>query len=634
MQFKIENGSFSYDYIENILENINFEIRDGEKIAICGRNGTGKTTLLKLITGELELDSSSQPITKIDIKNIGYLKQISFTDENMTLEEELLKIYADIISMQNKLEEYHRQFEIQKPSEKEINEYTLLEQKFRDNDGYFFKKEINSSLQAFKFSDSDKHKKISEFSGGQRTKIAFIKLLLSKPDILLFDEPTNHLDIDSIEWLENYLANYKKSVVIVSHDRDFLDKIVNVVYEIEHKTTTRYVGNYTDYVRQKKENYFKLLKDYKQEQSEIKRQEDLIERFRYKATKASMVQSRIKALDKMEKLENPLSADTRTFHFNITPETASGREVLEVKNLKIGYPDLLLGEINLKVMRGERIGIIGKNGTGKSTFLKTIVGKIKQLGGEYSYGHNVKIGYFEQQASKHTSTKTVYEEYTDEFDKLTETEARNDLGCFLFTKDDVFKQLNELSGGEMVRLELLKIFKRGPNVLLLDEPTNHMDIIGKETLENILSDYNGTIIVVSHDRYFIKKVTTSILYFGENNQITYFPSGYNEYLDKRESLINNFESKQYTKDDSNKNLTQSENDYSKNKEKRSKIKKLAGLEDKIKIVEQELNELNNKINTPEIFEDVEKMLSMNSEIKNKEKELEDLMQKWLELGDE
>ncbi|MBQ7307239.1 MAG: ABC-F family ATP-binding cassette domain-containing protein [Clostridia bacterium] len=628
MQYKITNGSFSYG-ANTILKSINFEIKDGEKIAICGRNGSGKTTLLKIITQELELDKDPSNIIKIGINQIGYLKQVVFTDENITLEDEILKVYSSIISMQNQLENLQKEMELN-PTEKNIKNFVNLEQKFKDNDGYFYKKEYNSNLKAFKFTEEDKHKRIGEFSGGQRTKIAFIKLLLSKPDILLFDEPTNHLDIDSIEWLEDYLSSYKKCLVVVSHDRDFLDKVVNVVYEIEYGETKRYLGNYTSFVEQKKLKYERDLQDYKLQQEKIKKEEELIERFRYKATKASMVQSRIKALDKMDKLENPQLSDTKSFKFKFYNQENTGKQVLEINNLKIGY-DKVLAEINLKVMRGERVGIIGGNGIGKSTLLKTLSNKIPKLDGEFSFGYNVNVGYFEQQTVKHTNPKTVYEDYMEEFPQLTETQLRNDLGAFLFSQEDIYKRLCDLSGGEMVRLELLKMFKKNPNVLLLDEPTNHMDLVGKETLENILiEDYKGAILVVSHDRYFIKKVTTSLLVF-ENDKVVYYEDGYNQYLEKKKKEKED-DTVFVQQEKSQKNLSQSNIEYLKSKEKAKKDRMMKSLEEKIKVCEKDLEDLKIKINTPEVFENVERLLKTNNEIQEKENQLDLLMEKWFELS--
>ena len=625
MEYKIVNGNFSYG-ANKILNLINFEIKDGEKVAICGRNGCGKSTLLKIITGEILKNSNANleadEIVKSGIKNIGYLEQIVFSDENITLEDELMKVYSDIISMKEKLDMLQKKLE-DEPNEKNIKTYIELEQKFKDNDGYFYQKEYNSILKAFKFSNDDRYKKIGEFSGGQKTKIAFMKLLLSKPDILLFDEPTNHLDIDSIEWLENYLADYKKSVVIVSHDRDFLDKVINVVYEIEYGKIKKYVGNYTQFVAQKKINYENDLKRYQAQQNKIKKENELIDRFRYKATKASMVQSRIKALDKIELIENPQIENIKTFHFNFK-EDASGKEVLQIDSLQIGY-DKILSEITLNVFRGDKIGIIGKNGVGKSTFLKTLAGKINSLGGKFNFGYNTQVGYFEQ-ATKHiNSVKTVYEDYIDEFPELNETEARNDLGCFLFTQEDVFKELSKLSGGEMARYELLKIFKRNPNILLLDEPTNHLDLVSKEQLEDILEKYQGTILAVSHDRYFIKKITKSILVFDDD--VKYYPNTL-EYMENRQSVLNETKTKKEKVEEDKSGY----NDFLRNKEKQKKERMTKNLENKIQMLESDIKILKDRLNTPEIFENVDKLLEVNGEIENKEKELDLLLSQWYDLS--
>ena len=386
-----------------------------------------------------------------------------------------------------------------------------------------------------------------------------------------------------------------------------------------YKKVKRYSGNYTDYVRQKQEDYDKNLKEYKSQQQFIKKEQELIDKFRYKATKASMVQSRIKALDKIELVDSPQKGDNRTFHFNLKCDQ-SGREVLKINNLCFGY-DSVLGSVTLDVMREDRIGIIGGNGIGKSTFLKTIAGKIKALGGNYTYGYNTKIGYFEQLADKHTSTKTVFEDYIEDVN-ITDNQARSELGAFLFSGDDIEKRLCDLSGGEMVRLQLLKIFRSNPSVLLLDEPTNHMDLAGKEQLEKILSGYNGTLIVVSHDRYFIKKVTKSVLYFG--SKIVYYPDGYNEYLSKREKV----EVKTVKEE---KRLTQSNIDYQRGKERAKRERAKKNLEEKISFTENKIDELNQKINTAEVYENVEKMLSMNEEINLLKSTLDDLYNQWYDM---
>ena len=415
-------------------------------------------------------------------------------------------------------------------SEEKVKAYTVLEEKFRDLGGYYFEKEYEVLIRKFGFSEEERKKPLKDFSGGQQTKIAFIKLLLSKPDILLLDEPTNHLDVTTIEWLEGYLKNYPKAVVLVSHDRMFLDNIVDVVYEIEYGTAKRYPGNYTAFMARKKENYEKQLKDHLQQQKEIDRLQRMVDRFKGKPTKVSMARSKQKAIEHMEIIEAPDRYDNRTFHAHFQPEKETGNDVLFVSDLAIGYEDVL-STVNLDLKKGEKLGILGGNGLGKSTFLKTLVDKIPALSGEYKYGVNVQVGYFDQQMAMYQSNKTVLQDYWDEFPTLTETEVRNALGAFLFTGEDVFKNISMLSGGEKVRLALCKILKRKPNVLILDEPTNHMDIVGKETLENMLKEFKGTLIFVSHDRYFVKQVATQLLVF-EDGTTNLYKFGYEEYQEK------------------------------------------------------------------------------------------------------
>ena len=514
MNFKITNGSVEYG-AETILEEINIEIKDKEKIAIIGRNGAGKSTLLKaIINNDLLTQGTGEEkfnIYKEGNPVIGYLKQMEFEDDQITMIDEILKVYKPIINLEQKIEQIVEKMQTDK-SEELAKEYSKAMDRYEFLGGYTYKKEYETAINKFGFSSEDKLKKISEFSGGQRTKIAFIKLLLSKPDILLLDEPTNHLDIETIEWLEQYLKNYSKSVVIVSHDRMFLNKIVNKVYEIEYGVTTAYSGNYTFFEEQKKINYEKQLKDYEYQQKEIKRLNDIVTRFKYKPTKAKMAMSKLKQIERMVKIEAPNKYDLTTFKTNFIIEKQSGKDVLFARDLEIGY-DKTLQKISLNVYRGQKIGIIGENGIGKSTLLKTLVGIIPQISGEFEFGHNVQIGYFDQQMALLDSEKTVLEDFSEEFPNLTTTELRNSLAAFMFYGEDVFKKINMLSGGEKVRLQLCKILKKGPNLLILDEPTNHMDIIGKESLELLLKEYTGTIIFVSHDRFFVNKIADTLLIF-------------------------------------------------------------------------------------------------------------------------
>lgn len=532
MLYQISNGAVAFgDNV--ILHSIDFEIRNTEKIAIVGRNGCGKTTLLKLISGEVEMEKldsdESAFIAKAGNPEIGYLKQIAFDDPDVTLEQEVRKCFVKMDERKAELARAAAELEHDYSDEK-VARYTAMEEAFKDDGGYYYEKEYEVMIRKFGFSDDERKKPIRAFSGGQQTKIAFIKLLLSKPDILLLDEPTNHLDVTTIEWLEGYLKSYPKAVVVVSHDRMFLDNVVDVVYEIEYGTARRYPGNYTNFIARKKENYDKQMKDHIAQQKEIERLQRMVTRFKGKPTKTSMAQSKQKAIDRMVIIEAPDKYDNKTFHANFQPEKETGNDVLYTSELAIGY-DHPLSVVSLDLKRGEKLGILGGNGLGKSTFLKTIVGKIPALSGEYRFGTNVQIGYFDQQMAMYTSNKTVLDDFWDEYPNLTETEARNALGAFLFSGEDVFKNVNMLSGGEKVRLALCKILKTRPNVLVLDEPTNHMDIVGKETLESMLKDYKGTLIFVSHDRYFVKKVATQLLVF-EDGTTNLYQFGYEQYQEK------------------------------------------------------------------------------------------------------
>ena len=532
MLYQISNGAVAFGD-DVILHSIDFEIRNTEKIAIVGRNGCGKTTLLKLISGEVEMEKldsdESAFIAKAGNPEIGYLKQIAFDDPDVTLEQEVRKCFVKMDERKAELARAAAELEHDYSDEK-VARYTAMEEAFKDDGGYYYEKEYEVMIRKFGFSDDERKKPIRDFSGGQQTKIAFIKLLLSKPDILLLDEPTNHLDVTTIEWLEGYLKSYPKAVVVVSHDRMFLDNVVDVVYEIEYGTARRYPGNYTNFIARKKENYDKQMKDHIAQQKEIERLQRMVTRFKGKPTKTSMAQSKQKAIDRMVIIEAPDKYDNKTFHANFQPEKETGNDVLYTSELAIGY-DHPLSVVSLDLKRGEKLGILGGNGLGKSTFLKTIVGKIPALSGEYRFGTNVQIGYFDQQMAVYTSNKTVLDDFWDEYPNLTETEARNALGAFLFSGEDVFKNVNMLSGGEKVRLALCKILKTRPNVLVLDEPTNHMDIVGKETLESMLKDYKGTLIFVSHDRYFVKKVATQLLVF-EDGTTNLYQFGYEQYQEK------------------------------------------------------------------------------------------------------
>ena len=621
MNYKITNGSVSYG-ADTILEEINFEVKDKEKVAIVGRNGSGKTTLLKaLIDNELfseGIGTDKFSIYKEGIKEIGYLKQIDFEDDNITMIDEILKVYRPIIEIEKKLE--NLVIEMQKNSSEDLaKEYSKALDRYEFLDGYTYKKEYETAINKFGFTNEDKNKKISEFSGGQRTKIAFIKLLLSKPDLLILDEPTNHLDISAIEWLETYLKDYPKAIVIVSHDRMFLNRIVDKIYEIEYGAITEYSGNYEFFEKQKRINYEKQLKDFEFQQKEIKRLQRIADRFRYKPTKAKMAMSKLKQIERMEKKEEPNKYDLKTFKTNFEINTQSGNDVLSVEDLEIGY-DKALAKCSFNLYKGQKLGIIGSNGTGKSTLLKTLVGNLKQISGKFEFGSKVQIGYFDQQMLGLNPEKTVFEEFSEEFPNLTVTEVRNSLAAFMFVGDDVFKKINMLSGGEKVRLSISKILKKGPNLLILDEPTNHMDIIGKESLENMLKEYKGTLIFVSHDRFFVNKIADSILCF-ECGKVKYYPYGYEYYLEKRDETLDEDVIKK-----SEKMVKQAYINPLKEKDKLEK--KIKKLEEEISKREEEISKMQNELTKEEIYSDYIKVGEIQGKIDSLNKEIEENMESW------
>lgn len=622
MLFKITNGAVDLG-AETVLEEINFEIREREKIAVVGRNGAGKSTLLKVITGEVELSEGVGEDKKIVVTSgspvIGYLKQNAFSDESRTLIEEVKDAYRDVIKLEEEISRIEKLLE-DDPSEKVLQTLNDTRERYELLGGLYYKREYESAIKKFGFSEADKWKPLSEFSGGQRTRIALIRLILSKPDILLLDEPTNHLDVTAIEWLQEYLKNYKKSIVLVSHDRMFLDKVVNVVYEIEYGVTTRYKGNYTKFCQLKRANWEKQMRDHEAQSREIDRLRRIADRFRYKPTKAKMALSKLKQIERMQVIDAPDRYDTRTYKgFEIEEESV--KEALVVKNLVVGYT-YPLATVNLLVERGQKIGVIGSNGTGKSTFLKTLVGKLEKLSGSAVFGQRVKVGYFDQQMANVTSLKSVFDEFFDEFPYLNETEVRSSLGAFGFTGDDVFKSVSVLSGGEKVRLALCKIFKRRPNFLILDEPTNHMDIVGKETLEGILSEFKGTVIVVSHDRYLINKVADRILHFGATGAKLY-ECGYERYLELRDGEPDKVEQKEVK--------PREKKGFNPLKEEQKKKRRIEKLEVEIGRTEEEIAKLNQSLLDETVYSDYVKCEEIQKKINALGESLGALEEEYLSL---
>lgn len=583
---------------------------------------------MKCISGEVPLVSGTGDekfsFSISGAPKIGYLQQVSLNDE-LTLRQEILSAYKDVVGLENKLQNLLDKMS-ENPSDENVGAYSRAMERFENIGGYLYKKEYLTAVSKFGFSAEDLDKKLSCFSGGQRTKIALMKLLLEKPDVLLLDEPTNHLDIAAVEWLEGYLKNYKNSVVIVSHDRMFLDRIVGVVYEIEYGVTTRYKGNYTAFLAQKQQAYDKALKDAKWKAAEIDRLRKIVERFRYKATKAAMAQSKLKEIERLGTVETPRRFDTSTFASSFQPEYESVRDALFVKDLVFGY-DKPLGEISLAVERGQKIGAFGSNGTGKSTLLKTITGLIPPLSGDVRFGVKTRVGYFDQTIAATKSELSVLEDFRAEFPELNDGEIRKTLGGFLLSGDDVFKCVKDLSGGEKVRLALSKIFRRRPNFLILDEPTNHMDIIGKETLEKLLMDFSGTVIVVSHDRYLINRVAKSLIVF-ENGGVRYFDGTFDEYEEREKETA-----EEVAKEKPEKTKKTGGERYVESKEEARRKHRVEFLEKKITALEEELSRVQAKLDDETVNTDYKKVMAVEEEIKTIEEKLDPLITEWTELSE-
>ena len=646
MRYQIRHADVEYGAYK-ILNDINFEIHDKEKIAIVGRNGCGKTTLLKLIAGDLHMSNpdsdESCGITMAGRQEIGFLRQISFPDGEIAVEDEIKKVFAEIFTCEARMKEIEEQLQYQE-DQNLYSEYDRLQKKMEALNGYHWRREMEIMFRQFGFAPEDLQRPIGSFSGGQQTKIAFIKLLLSRPDIMLLDEPTNHLDLPTIEWLEDYLKKYDKSVVIVSHDRMFLDRIIDVTYEIEYHHIKRYPGNYSAFVRQKEENLEKQERDYEEQQKEIKRLTEWIEKWKNTPTKVAAARSKQMAIEHMVKIEKPRHFDTKTFKANFTPRIESWSEVLSVKNLSIGY-DMELSRVSFRLMKGERLAIIGENGKGKSTLLKTLVGILPALGGDFAFGTNVEWGYFDQQKAVINDAdpeQTVLDNFWQEYPDMLREEVRSALGSFLFSQEEVEKKMGQLSGGEKVRLALCKMFRTRPNLLILDEPTNHMDMAGKEALEKMLASYGGTVLFVSHDRYFIRQIATGILDFGMDN-VTQYPYNYEEYLEHRDSMtaaLSNPPSPAPAQKSTAQNAPTLDDVFDKktyyNPGKiRSRLEKqLEKYERQLEESEQKSAELQLQLVDPALSTDFEKLMEIQKQLDAEEAQQESLLERILETETE
>lgn len=650
MLLQISNISKSFDGTD-ILSDCSFHIEENEKCALVGSNGTGKSTMLKIIAGRIAPDSGS-----ISLKNgadIGYLAQQDAVDTGNTIIGELTLVKQSLIDEEAAIRQLEKDMKDATGRELEemMDKYSRLTHHFEMNDGFSVRSEINGMIRGLGFAEEDKERSISTLSGGQKTRVALAKLLLKKPSLIMLDEPTNHLDLRSIEWLEGFLQSYKGAVLIVAHDRYFLDRIVTKVFEIENGKLSVFTGDYSTYAARKKELRDTQMKAYLNQQAEIAHQEKVIDKLKSFNREKSIkrAESREKMLDKIERLDKPADTDD-AMKLKITPSIISGRDVLSVSELSKGYDDMKLFEgVSFDIRRGERVAVIGDNGTGKTTLLKIITGNLEADNGSFSLGVNVKPGYYDQEHQVLHPDKTLFREISDDFPAMDNTKIRNTLAAFLFYGDDVFKQVSALSGGERGRLSLAKLMLGNANFLILDEPTNHLDITSKEILENALNEYEGTVLYVSHDRYFINRTATRILAL-EGGTFTGYPGNYDYYLEKRDVIGSSDRpggSASSSADtgagasaasSAGSGVSESKLSWQEQKaqeaEKRKRQNRIKKAEEEISRIEERIDEINNEMADPAISTDVEKLTALSKEADELGTTLERLYEEWDSLQSE
>ncbi|MDA1758579.1 ABC-F family ATP-binding cassette domain-containing protein [Bacillus cereus] len=623
---------------ETILANIKLEVQTKDRIALVGRNGAGKSTLLKIIAGELSHDGGE--IIKPKDVSMGYLAQNTGLETSLTIWDEMLTVFTHLQQMETKLRRLEQEmgkeenFSNEATYERLLAEYDQLQLDYKDQGGYQYEADIRSILSGLGFPVETHQTTISTLSGGQKTRLALGKLLLTKPDLLILDEPTNHLDIETLTWLEQYLQGYPGAILIVSHDRYFLDKLVTQVYEISNKESRRFVGNYSKYLDLKSALYEQEMKRYEKQQDEIAKLEDFVQKNIARASTTKRAQSRRKQLDRMELLTRPFGdSKSASFHFDI--EKQSGNDVLQVKDATIGYDkDPIIEHVTMRLTRGDSVALVGPNGIGKSTLLKSIVNKLPLLHGDVSFGSNVSVGYYDQEQANLTSSKRVLNELWDEYPLQPEKEIRTILGNFLFTGDDVLKPVSSLSGGQKARLALAKLMMQKSNLLILDEPTNHLDLNSKEILENALIDYPGTLLFVSHDRYFINRVTTTVIELSTEGAQEYL-GDYDYYVEKKNEMIERAELEQEDETPVQKTVAQEKLNYLEEKERkkleRQRTRKIEELEQNIVQFEEEIATLEDQLCLPEIYADYEKASEITTKKQTLQEQLDACMAEWEEL---
>ncbi|WP_163102973.1 ABC-F family ATP-binding cassette domain-containing protein [Peribacillus alkalitolerans] len=626
------NQLSKYYGAEMVLSNIKLEIQNKDRVGLVGRNGAGKSTLLKIIAGQLSHDGGE--IIKPKDVTIGYLAQNTGLESSLSIWAEMLTVFQTVIEMEKKLRSLEETmsnpdiFDNEEVYQKIIKEYDHLQIRFKEIGGYQYESDIRSVLHGLQFSTFSPDTLISTLSGGQKTRLALAKLLLTKPDILILDEPTNHLDIETLTWLEQYLQGYDGAVLIVSHDRYFMDKVVNQVYEISRQSIKKYYGNYSGYLIRKAEDFERDMKQFEKQQDEIEKLKDFVQRNIARASTTKRAQSRRKQLERMNVMDRPLG-DEKSANFSFQIEKQSGNEVLNSKDLSIGYDQPVSSNISMRITKGESIALVGPNGVGKSTLLKTLIGRLPSFHGSYNFGTNVQVGYYDQEQANLVSNKRVLNELWDDYPLKNEKEIRTVLGNFLFSGDDVLKTVSSLSGGEKARLALAKLMMQKANFLILDEPTNHLDLDSKIVLENALIDYPGTLLFVSHDRYFINRIATKVFELSQSGAEE-FLGDYDYYLEKKQEqaeleMLESLNKVEIVKVDDKSNY---QLDKEAKKVERQRIRRLEEIENKMELLEAEIASLNAQLCDPDIFQDHKKVLDLNQQLENANIELESLMEEW------
>lgn len=622
---------------EDILTNVKLEVQDRDRVALVGRNGAGKSTLLKIIAGEMSYDSGDIILPK-NIR-LGYLEQHAGLESKLTIWEEMKSIFSHLIDSEKELRSLEAQmadpavYEDSEAYAKVAATYDELQLAFNEAGGYRFESDIRSILHGMQFFPDDYDKPVQALSGGQKTRLALAKMLLSKPDLLILDEPTNHLDIQTLSFLENYLKNYSGAILIVSHDRYFLDQVVNLVYEVSRHNVTRYVGNYSAYLTQKAKNYELDKKKYEKQQEEKAKLEDFVSRNLARASTTKMAQSRRKVIEKTDWMDAP-DGDEKSANFGFTIDRPSGNDVLRLEDVAVGYSNKTVSSnISFSVYKQDRIALVGPNGVGKSTLLKTIMKQLPSAGGHIQYGTNVQFGYYDQEQAALSGNKTVLKELWDEWPLMNEKDVRNVLGRFLFSGDDVQKTVSTLSGGEKARLALAKLMLLKSNTLVLDEPTNHLDLDSKEVLENALLDFPGTIIFVSHDRYFINRIATKVIELS-SKEATLFLGDYDYYLEKKEELEELAMESSIAQNTVVQKVNTSTIDKEAKKKERQIRRQIDELEEQISAIDSEIALIEEKLCDPEVFQDHEAVQKLQSELDNLKVKQDTISNEWLELQEQ